>query len=188
MIAQAAFDLRGLFDHELSDLEARLRWLHRQPDLDHAANTRGLFDYWLDLIGAEWRRRERHNLTAAAPAYGTPDDLKEQLRANCDLVTLIGDDLPLRRMGKDWRGRCPLCHADNPSTLSVTNTNNPPFWHCHRCHEGGDVYTWIMLYQGVDFPGEVRSLAVPAGGPISTPAGRKRRDDGRVRWPGEGAA
>jgi hypothetical protein len=36
-----------------------------------------------------------------APAYGIPHDLKERLRADCDLVTLIGDDVSLRRMGKD---------------------------------------------------------------------------------------
>jgi CHC2 zinc finger len=141
------------FGPELSDLEARLRWLYRQPDLAYPDETRALLRLWLEDIAAERKRRERYNLTALAPAYGIPDDLKERLRADCDLVTLIGDDVPLRRMGKDWRGRCPLCHADNPSTLSVTNTSNPPFWHCHRCHEGGDVYTWLMLYQGVDFPG-----------------------------------
>ncbi len=91
-------------------------------------------------------------------------------------------------MGKDWRGCCPLCQADNPSTLSVTTTTDPPLWHCHRCHEGGDVYRWLMLYQGVDFPAAVRWLAAWSGQPIVERTERKRRDDGRVRWPGRGAA
>ena len=103
-------------------------------------------------------------------------------------MKLIGDDVPLRRMGKDWRGCCPLCQADNPSTLSVTTTTDPPLWHCHRCHEGGDVYRWLMLYQGVDFPAAVRWLAAWSGQPIVERTERKRRDDGRVRWPGRGAA
>ncbi len=65
-------DLRNLFDPELSDMEARYRWLYRQPDLDHADNTRALFRIWLEDIAAEWRRRERHNLQAPAPSMASP--------------------------------------------------------------------------------------------------------------------
>jgi hypothetical protein len=181
-----SFDLRGLFDPELSDFEARIRWLYRQPGVAHADNTHALFDFWLELIGAEWRRREGYNLTA--PAYGFPEDVKERLRDDVDLVKLISDDVPLRRMEKDWHGACPLCEATNPTTLSVTSTSNPLFWQCHRCDEGGDVYRWLMLYQGVDFPGVVRRLAALAGEPIPVHEERKRRNDGRVRWPGRGVA
>jgi hypothetical protein len=42
MVAQSPFDLRGLFDPELSDLEAQLRWLHRQPDVEFPDETRAL--------------------------------------------------------------------------------------------------------------------------------------------------
>lgn len=184
----APFDLRGLLDPELSDLEARLRWLYRQPDLEYPGETHALLRLWLGDVAAEWKRRERYSLTAPAPSYGIPDDVKERLRSDCDLVKLINDDVPLRRVGTSWRGCCPLCQADNPSTLSVTNATNPPLWHCHRCHEGGDVYRWLMLYQGAGFPGAVRWLAALAGEPIPARVERKRRDVGRVRWPGRGAA
>jgi hypothetical protein len=188
MIAQTPLDLRSLFDPELSDLEARLRWLYRQPDLAYPDETRALLQLWLGDIEAEWKRRERYNLTAPAPDYGIPDALKERLRADVDLVNLISDDVPLRRVGTCWRGACPLCQADNPTTLSVSNATDPPLWHCFRCDMGGDVYRWLMLYQGVDFPGAVRWLAALAGEPILVREERSGRDDGRVRWPERGGA
>jgi DNA primase len=103
-------------------------------------------------------------------------------------VKLIRDDVPLHRVGMSWRGCCPLFEADNPSTLSVTNTTRPPLWHCYRCQQGGDVYRWLMLYQGVDFAGAARWLAALAGEPILVHEERSRRDDGRVRWPERGGA
>jgi hypothetical protein len=67
-----ALDLRMLFDPELSDLEARYRWLAQQRDVEYERETRELIQLWLDDIAAELRRRQWLNLTSPAPSYGFP--------------------------------------------------------------------------------------------------------------------
>jgi CHC2 zinc finger len=149
-----ATDLRLLFDPELSDLEARYRWLGEQRDLDHERETRELIRLWLDDIEREWDRRRRSGLKAPAPNYGIPENLIAQLKRDVDIVQIISDDTDLRRMGRDSHGRCPLHGGDNPTALSVSPESG--LWHCFTCDDGGDIFQWIMLTKDVDFPEAVK--------------------------------
>jgi hypothetical protein len=166
-------DLRSLFDFELEDVGARYQWLAQQPDLDFPTETRELIQVWLDNIVAEWRRRERYGLKSPRPNYGIPEDLKEQLKRDADIVAIIGDDVDLRRMDRDSRGTCPLCRSDNPTTLAVT-PGPPALWHCFKRDEGGDVYRWVMLYHCIDFSEAVRWLASRLGQPLPEHEQRRR--------------
>src|SRR5215217_3668801 len=55
----------------------------------------------------------------------------------------------LRRVGKEWVGRCPLPdHEDRTPSFTVNEAKN--LWWCHGCLRGGDVVELARLAWGYD--------------------------------------
>ena len=61
----------------------------------------------------------------------------------------------LKRVGKDWAGRCPF-HEDSEPSLIVTPAKN--LWHCFGCQSGGGPIDWVMKLKGVSFRHAVELL------------------------------
>lgn len=57
------------------------------------------------------------------------------------------------------RADCPLCRGHSRGTLAYTDR----FWHCHRCNEGGDVFSFVCAVNRCDFPRALRFVADVAG-------------------------
>jgi len=98
-----------------------------------------------------------------------PDDLIEQIRDSADLVELIGEAVPLKRQGSDWRGPCPF-HGGTHRNFAVIPKKG--MYYCYVCHAAGDVFTYLMKRQGLDYPTAVREVARRAG--IVVPEGGRR--------------
>lgn len=101
-----------------------------------------------------------------------PDELIEQIRDAADLVGLIGEAVPLKRTGSDWRGPCPF-HGGTHRNFAVIPRKG--MYYCYVCHAAGDVFTYLMKKQGLDYPSAVREVARKLG--ISVPD-RGTRDGG----------
>jgi DNA primase len=89
-----------------------------------------------------------------------PDELIEQVRDAADLVELIGEAVPLKRTGSDWRGPCPF-HGGTHRNFAVIPKKG--MYYCYVCHEAGDVFTYLMKKQGLDYPSAVREMARKVG-------------------------
>jgi DNA primase len=89
-----------------------------------------------------------------------PDELIEQVRDSADLVGIIGEVVPLKRTGSDWRGPCPF-HGGQHRNFAVIPRKG--MYYCYVCHEAGDVFTFLMKRQGLDYPAAVREIARRAG-------------------------
>ena len=89
-----------------------------------------------------------------------PDDVIEQVRDAADLVELIGESVPLKRTGTDWRGACPF-HGGTHRNFAVIPRKG--MYYCYVCHEAGDVFTFLMKKFGMDYPTAVREVARRAG-------------------------
>jgi DNA primase len=89
-----------------------------------------------------------------------PDDLIEQVRDAADLVGLIGEHVELKRTGSDFRGPCPF-HGGTHRNLAVIPKKG--MFYCFVCHEGGDVFTFLMKRLGMDYPTAVREVARRVG-------------------------
>jgi DNA primase len=103
-----------------------------------------------------------------------PQETIERIRESADLVALIGESVKLRRVGADYRGPCPFHGGKNPN-LSVSTRNNT--YHCFKCGESGDVFTYLQKHAGMDWPTAVRAAADRAG--IVIIETRGSRDDVR---------
>ncbi len=89
-----------------------------------------------------------------------PDDVIEQVREAADLVAVVGEHVELKRTGADWRGPCPF-HGGTHRNFAVIPKKG--MFYCFVCHEGGDVFTFLMKRLGMDYPTAVREIARRAG-------------------------
>ncbi len=89
-----------------------------------------------------------------------PQETIERIRDAADLVAIIGESVKLRRVGSDFRGACPFHGGKNPN-FSVSTKNNT--YHCFKCGESGDVFTFFQKHGGMDWPTAVRAAADRAG-------------------------
>lgn len=91
-----------------------------------------------------------------------PDDFKDRVRENTDLVGLIQrDGVQLKKVGGvEWRGLCPF-HKE--TTPSFTVNESKGFFHCFGCAKHGDCFDWVMEHRTVDFMEALKTLAHAAG-------------------------
>lgn len=87
-------------------------------------------------------------------------EIIERIRAQTDIVALVGRQVPLRRSGRNHMGRCPF-HAERTPSFSVNAEK--AMYYCFGCHQGGDVFAWVMQTQGLEFGDAVRYLAQLCG-------------------------
>ncbi len=85
-----------------------------------------------------------------------PDEVIDQIRDNCNVVDLVNSYIPLKRFGPTWKACCPF-HAEK--TPSFTVTPDQGTYHCFGCGAHGDVFSFIMAKENVDFIMSVNLLA-----------------------------
>ncbi len=98
------------------------------------------------------------------------DPFVEQVRAASDIVGLISSYLELKRAGRRWKGLCPF-HTEKTPSFFVHEENQT--FYCFGCHQGGDVFHFLMLQERLTFPEALRMLAEKAGIPMP----RQRNQD-----------
>lgn len=89
-----------------------------------------------------------------------PDEVVEQVRDAADLVAVIGEAVPLKKMGADYRGACPF-HGGTHRNFAVIPRKG--MYYCYVCHEAGDIFKWYMMRAGLDYPTAVREVARQVG-------------------------
>ncbi len=87
-------------------------------------------------------------------------DDKERIRQAVDIVDLVGSYLQLRREGRGYKALCPW-HDDSRPSLQV-NPERQSF-KCWVCDIGGDIFSFIMKMEKIDFPEALTMLAERAG-------------------------
>ncbi len=89
-----------------------------------------------------------------------PEPVLEQIRQHNDVVEVIGSYFPLKRAGANFRALCPF-HKEKTPSFNVNPQKQ--IWHCFGCGAGGDIFTFVMKYENLDFVAAVRRLAERGG-------------------------
>ncbi|MGB3209849.1 MAG: DNA primase [Desulforhopalus sp.] len=84
------------------------------------------------------------------------DEITARIKEEADIVQIIGECVELKRSGTRFLGLCPF-HGEKTPSFSVHSGQQ--FFHCFGCGESGDVFTFIMKYNSLDFPEAVKTLA-----------------------------
>jgi DNA primase len=91
---------------------------------------------------------------------GIHDEDVAAVRAASDIVAIVTEYTPLRRVGRQWTGLCPF-HTEKTPSFSVNPNEN--VFYCFGCQAQGDVFDFVMQKEQVDFPTAVERLAGKAG-------------------------
>ena len=87
-------------------------------------------------------------------------DVKEEIKSRIDIVSLISRYLELKRGGSIFKACCPFHKEDTPSFTVFPNTQT---YFCFGCQKHGDIFTFIMEKENVDFKTALEMLAKEAG-------------------------
>jgi DNA primase len=99
----------------------------------------------------------------------------EKVRRASDLVEVAGAVVQLKRVGTNFRGLSPFKKEKTPSFYVHPDKQ---FFKCFSTGSGGDVFRFLMMTEGLDFPAAVRRLAERAGLHIEDEAGVTGGGDG----------
>ncbi len=104
-----------------------------------------------------------------------PKNFIDDLISRTDIVDVIDSRLKLKKKGKSYRARCPFHNGNNDSTFSVSPDQQ--FYHCFNCGVSGNVLSFLMEYDGIEFVDAVEVLAESLS--IDIP----REDSGQTQSP-----
>jgi DNA primase len=93
------------------------------------------------------------------------DDLKQRTR----IEDVIGAHVSLKHAGRNLVGLCPF-HSERTPSFNVNTSEQ--YYHCFGCGAGGDVITFVMNYERLEYIEAIKMLAENAG--LSVP----EADDG----------
>lgn len=98
------------------------------------------------------------------------DDVK-RIKDRLDILDIVGDKVRLHRAGRGHTGLCPFHDEKTPSFHVSQERQN---YHCFGCGKGGDVFTFVMETEGLDFRAALELLAERAGVELTPLEGKKR--------------
>ena len=100
---------------------------------------------------------------------GIPDHIIDQVRERTDIVEIISRYVRLKKAGRNYKAPCPF-HSEKTPSFMVSPAKQ--IYHCFGCGAGGNVFSFLMKYERLEFPEAVRELAKKAG--VTMPASSTR--------------
>ena len=88
------------------------------------------------------------------------NELITQIKSALLIEDIIGEKIRLRPSSRGFMGLCPFHQEDTPSFHVYTDTQS---YYCFGCHEAGDIFTFTMKTENMNYPEALRLLADRAG-------------------------
>lgn len=87
--------------------------------------------------------------------------VSDEVKQRIDIVDLISRYTPLKRSGATYKGLCPFHSERTPSFIVFPNSGT---WRCFgACGVGGDIFSFVMRKENLDFRDALQLLAKEAG-------------------------
>lgn len=87
-------------------------------------------------------------------------DDKDLIKEKINIVDLISEYLPLKKSGVNFKANCPFHNEKTPSFIVSPQRQ---IFKCFGCQKSGDIYTFLMEKEGMDFKESLELLAKKAG-------------------------
>ncbi|MDD4362622.1 MAG: DNA primase, partial [Atribacterota bacterium] len=88
------------------------------------------------------------------------EDVLNEIRNKLDIVELISEYISLKPSGRSYKGLCPFHQEKTPSFMVDSQRQ---IFHCFGCGEGGNIFSFIMKIEKVNFPEAIELMAEKAG-------------------------
>ncbi len=89
-----------------------------------------------------------------------PKSVIENIKARCDIETLISSYVNLKRTGSNLKGLCPFHSEKTPSFTVYPGTQS---FYCFGCGAAGDAVSFLMKAENLDYMAALEKLAQRAG-------------------------
>ena len=89
-----------------------------------------------------------------------PEQKIEEVRHGANIVDVISSFVQLKKRGNNFIGLCPF-HSEK--TPSFTVSSEKQIFHCFGCHQGGNVFKFLMEYKRISFIESVKEIADQVG-------------------------
>ncbi|MBQ5709507.1 MAG: DNA primase [Anaerotignum sp.] len=85
-----------------------------------------------------------------------PREIIDEVRMQNDIVEVISQYVPLKQKGSSYFGLCPF---HNEKTASFSVNSEKQFYYCFGCGAAGNVFSFLMEMENLDFPEAMKKLA-----------------------------
>src|SRR5271156_2681805 len=87
-------------------------------------------------------------------------DAVEEVKSRLSIEDVISEYVPLKRAGRNWRGLSPFSSEKTPSFMVSPEKQ---IWHDFSSGKGGNMFSFVMEVEGLEFKGALELLARKAG-------------------------
>ena len=104
-----------------------------------------------------------------------PERFIDELKSRLNVSDVVGKRVRLERKGRELQACCPF-HKEKTPSFTVNDAKG--FYHCFGCGQHGNIISFMMEYEGLNFPEAVERLAAEAGMevPVERPEERQKRE------------
>lgn len=89
-----------------------------------------------------------------------PESFIETVLAKTDIVSIVQENVKLKKSGANYSACCPFHHEKTPS---FTVSQVKQFYHCFGCGKHGDAISFLMEHQSLNFVEALERLAARVG-------------------------
>ncbi|MGE5397409.1 MAG: DNA primase [Chitinophagales bacterium] len=93
-------------------------------------------------------------------ADGRYEDIVREIESKLDIVDIVSESCELTRKGNRYWGLCPF-HSEKTPSFSVSREQQ--LYYCFGCHNGGNIFSFVMKQRNLEFRETVEFLAEKAG-------------------------
>lgn len=100
-------------------------------------------------------------------------DAVEDIKSRLAIEDVLAEYVQLKRAGRNYKGLSPFSSEKTPSFVVSPEKQ---IWHDFSTNKGGDMFTFVMEVEGLDFKGALDLLARKAGVDLEQYGGKKAGD------------